>query len=98
MADNKCAFLCDLAATTFRSRPGDLSTLVLCPKCAQVWDTATRAAKAEVEAATDDQVRILFEAVRYIVHNTMPATMAGDRIKTRLVKQLTEIVNLGVVS
>jgi len=74
--------------------------LALCPKCAQVWDTATRAAEYKFGTETptsDDQVRAMFRAVRYLVKHIQPPLEAGF-VRTeqhQLVKELDAIIKLG---
>ena len=98
MADKKCEGCYSLSATTERSRANGLSPLALCNRCAAIWDQAITATANAAPEPLDDQVRTLFEAVRYLVDNMLPQTMADHAIKTQLVEELDTVINLGEVT
>lgn len=92
---DRCDSCFTLIATTKRTRANGLSSIALCHRCASAWDQAIAATHAKMETPTHDEVRTLVKAVRYLVYNTLPNTMAGDRDKTRLIEQLDTVIKPG---
>lgn len=93
MADKNC-YYCTISATTERIRANDLSPLALCRRCADVWDQVVAAAIAEPKPV-DDQVRTLFEAVRFLVHNMLPQYISSHTRQRKLVKELDAVIGPG---
>lgn len=98
MAERGCNF-CSSDATTQRAN------LALCQRCAKVWDTATTAeedraaaearAVAETNQAASEEQATLFEAVRYLVANTLPEVLSDHEFRTLLLEDLDEVISSG---
>lgn len=103
MAERGCNF-CSSDAKTERTRVTSFMVLALCQRCATVWDTATTAEedRAVAEAETNQeasgeqaQLTTLFEAIRYLVTNTLPEALSDREYQTQLLDDLDEIISSG---